>query len=191
MRSIYGPRSSRECRDPKTEPVHETSETTGQENVGLINIAKVSFRGFARRKSRPIRLENAMRHFLKGVASVAALTLVVSLLCGSRAISAQSETPKIVHDAQYYILDAQNGEQWAVEDHDLDARLVALRQKYGRPPNIIHLMWDDQPFGAVGIPALQQLRGYIRPGSIRWLMRVYCSLGCIPSPRARRPEPRR
>jgi arylsulfatase A-like enzyme len=104
-----------------------------------------------------------MRHFLKGVASVAALTLVVSLLCGSRAISAQSETPKIVHDAQYYILDAQNGEQWAVEDHDLDARLVALRQKYGRPPNIIHLMWDDQPFGAVGIPALQQLRGYSTP----------------------------
>ena len=76
---------------------------------------------------------------------------------------AQNDTPKIVHDAQYYILDAQNGEQWAAEDKDLDARLAALRQKYGRPPNIIHLMWDDQPFGAVGIPALQQFRGYSTP----------------------------
>ena len=32
-----------------------------------------------------------------------------------------------------------------------------------RPPNIIHLMWDDQPFGAVGIRALQQIRGYSTP----------------------------
>ena len=31
------------------------------------------------------------------------------------------------------------------------------------PPNIIHLMWDDQPMGAVGIPALQQIRGYSTP----------------------------
>ena len=69
----------------------------------------------------------------------------------------------VVHDAQYYILEAQNGETWAAEDKDLDARLAALRQKYGRPPNIIHLMWDDQPFGAVGVPALQQIRGYSTP----------------------------
>ena len=81
-----------------------------------------------------------------------------SLLASAATVNAQ-EKP-IDHDAQYYILDAQNGERWAAEDKDLDARLAALRQKYGRPPNIIHLMWDDQPFGAVGIPALQQIRGY-------------------------------
>ena len=77
-------------------------------------------------------------------------------------VVAQQSKP-IVHDAQYYILEAQNGETWAAEDKDLDARLAALRQKYGRPPNIIHLMWDDQPFGAVGIRALQQIRGYSTP----------------------------
>lgn len=74
-------------------------------------------------------------------------------LVGTQAVLAQ-EKP-IVRGAQYHILDAQNGEQWAAEDKDLDAPLAALRQKYGRPPNIIHLMWDDQPFGSVGIPALQ------------------------------------
>src|SRR5271155_4630939 len=87
----------------------------------------------------------------------------IGLLTAVHAAVAQNDTPKIVHDAQYYVLDAQNGEQWAAEDKDLDTRLAALRQKYGRPPNIIHILWDDQPFGAVGIPALQQLRGYSTP----------------------------
>lgn len=89
--------------------------------------------------------------------------LIVGLLAGGQTAVAQNDKPKIVHDAQYYILDAQNGEQWAAEDKDLDARLAALRQKYGRQPNIIHFRWDDQPMGAVGIPALQQIRGYSTP----------------------------
>jgi hypothetical protein len=33
------------------------------------------------------------------------------------------------------VLEAQHGEQWAAEDRELDARLAALRQKYGAPPN--------------------------------------------------------
>ena len=69
----------------------------------------------------------------------------------------------IVHDAEYYILDAQHGEQWKVEDKDLDAKLAELKKKFGTSPNIIHFMWDDQPFGAVGIPAMQPMRGYSTP----------------------------
>ena len=49
---------------------------------------------------------------------------------------------------------------WEAEDGQLDAKLAELREKYGQPPNIIHFMWDDQPFGAVGIPADQRIRGY-------------------------------
>jgi len=94
--------------------------------------------------------------------SAAILAIFGGTLANVEPVLAQQSKP-IVHDAQYYILDAQNGETWAAEDKDLDARLAALRQKYGRPPNIIHLMWDDQPFGAVGIPALQQIRGYSTP----------------------------
>ncbi|MEO2045587.1 MAG: hypothetical protein ABGX16_03315 [Pirellulales bacterium] len=45
----------------------------------------------------------------------------------------------------------------------LDARLAELRKKHGRPPNIIHIMWDDTAFGDVGIPAIQQVRGLRTP----------------------------
>ena len=45
---------------------------------------------------------------------------------------------RIVHDAEYYIIEAQNGKAWAVEDGKLDKKLAELRKKYGAPPNIIH-----------------------------------------------------
>ena len=59
----------------------------------------------------------------------------------------------IVHDAEHYILKAQNGERWAAEDQTLDAKLAELRKKHGQPPNIVYLLWDDTAFGAVGFPA--------------------------------------
>jgi hypothetical protein len=58
---------------------------------------------------------------------------------------AQAGNPGIIHDAEYYILDAQHGEQWKVEDKDLDPKLAELKKKFGTSPNIIHFMWDDQP----------------------------------------------
>ena len=70
--------------------------------------------------------------------SAAILAIFGGTLANVEPVLAQQNKP-IVHDAQYYILDAQNGETWAAEDKDLDARLAALCQKYGRPPNIIHL----------------------------------------------------
>jgi len=94
---------------------------------------------------------------------------------------------QIVHDAEYYVLEAQNGERWAAEDKDLDARLAELREKHGRPPNIIHIMWDDTAFGDVGIPALQKVRGLHTPrlntmaeeGIL--FTRMYTEVGCTPS----------
>ncbi|RLA38880.1 MAG: hypothetical protein DRR06_18925, partial [Gammaproteobacteria bacterium] len=44
-------------------------------------------------------------------------------------------TEAIVHDAEYYILESQNGERWAAEDKELDKKLAALEKKYGQPPN--------------------------------------------------------
>ena len=56
----------------------------------------------------------------------------------------------IVHDAEYYILEAQNGERWAAEDKELEKKLAELRQKNGgKPPNIVYILWDDTAFGAV------------------------------------------
>jgi len=69
----------------------------------------------------------------------------------------------IVHDAEYYILEVQNGQRWAVEDGELDAKLAELKGKYGQPPNIVYVLWDDTAFGAVGFPALQKNFGYETP----------------------------
>ena len=69
----------------------------------------------------------------------------------------------IVHDAEYYILEAQNGKAWAVEDGKLDEKLAELRKKFKTPPNIIHYMWDDQPVGSFGDRVTQQIRGFKTP----------------------------
>ncbi len=70
---------------------------------------------------------------------------------------------KVVHDAEYYILKAQNGEKWAAEDKALDAKLAELRKKHGHPPNIIYLLWDDMAFGDAGIPEINKIRGFDTP----------------------------
>ena len=80
-----------------------------------------------------------------------AIGLMVASLCSAN-LSASNQ---IVHDAEYYVLEAQHGEKWAAEDKTLDKKLAELKKKYGRPPNIIHVMWDDTAFGDVGIPAIQ------------------------------------
>jgi hypothetical protein len=78
-------------------------------------------------------------------------------------VTANQANAEIVHDAEYYILDAQNGEKWKAEDGELDKKIEALRKKHGRPPNLIHIMWDDTAYGDVGIPAIQKVRGLETP----------------------------
>jgi arylsulfatase len=106
------------------------------------------------------------------------------LLIGGPAFADASD---IVHDAEYYVLEAQNGNVWDAEDKDLDARLAALREKFGAPPNIIHIMMDDLAVGEVGFPGLQAIRGYSTP-NINQLaaegmnfMRMYTEIACTQS----------
>ena len=93
----------------------------------------------------------------------------------------------IVHDAEYYLVEAQNEEAWAAEDQDIDARLAALREKHGTPPNIIHIMWDDTAFGDIGIDALAAIRGFDTPNLHRMrdegimFTRMYTEPACTPS----------
>jgi len=109
-----------------------------------------------------------------------------ALLLVTGAVKVQA-AEKIVHDAEYYILEAQNGKVWAVEDGKLDEKLAELRKKYGAPPNIIHYMWDDQPPMSFGDPIYQKIRGYETPqlnklaeeGMI--FARMYTEPGCTPS----------
>jgi len=94
---------------------------------------------------------------------------------------------QIVHDAEYYILREQHKDRWADEDAELDARLEALREKHGSPPNIIHIMWDDMAFGDAGIPVVNKLRGFDTPSCNRMAAegmmfgRLYTEPSCTPS----------
>ena len=93
----------------------------------------------------------------------------------------------IIHDAEYYVLAAQHGEKWMTEDAEIDAKLAELREKFGKPPNIIHVMWDDTPVGELGIPELQKIRGFETPAINQFadeginFMRMYTEPSCTPS----------
>ncbi len=94
---------------------------------------------------------------------------------------------QIVHDAEYYVLEAQHSQKWALEDGAVDKKLAELRKRHGRPPNLIHIMWDDTPFGDVGIPAIQKVRGLETPNLNKMaaegilFTRMYTEVGCTPS----------
>jgi len=115
------------------------------------------------------------------------ISLVAAVLVLGTGVAAAKEDGKIIHDAEYYILNAQNGEKWTAEDKELDKKLSELQKKYGRPPNIIHIMWDDTAFGDVGIPAIQKVRGLKTPhlntlaeeGIL--FTRMYTEVGCTPT----------
>jgi arylsulfatase len=112
---------------------------------------------------------------------------MVGLLAVNQTAFAQADKPKIVHDSEYYIVEAQHGERWAVEDKELDQKLADLRQKYGAPPNIIHVLFDDTPVGEIGIPFIQKQRGWETPNINRLaaeginFTRMYTEPSCTPS----------
>ena len=57
---------------------------------------------------------------------------IVPPLLASLGSQARAQTSSgIVHDAEYYILEAQNGEAWAAEDRGLDQKLAELRNRHG------------------------------------------------------------
>ncbi|MEE8607736.1 MAG: sulfatase-like hydrolase/transferase [Nitrospiraceae bacterium] len=121
-----------------------------------------------------------MMHFKRALTILAAMALVSS---AGVALAAN----KIVHDAEYYILYAQNGKKWAKEDKALDKRLAELRKKHGTPPNIVYILWDDTAFGATGFPGLQKNFGYETPNLNRMaaeginFTRMYTEPSCTPT----------
>jgi arylsulfatase len=79
------------------------------------------------------------------------VAIVATMFIGSGTGVVQA-AGKIVHDAEYYILEAQNGEKWAADDKAVDAKLSEFRAKNGgKPPNILYILIDDIGFGDLGI----------------------------------------
>ena len=66
--------------------------------------------------------------------------LALALFACTLATSAVAQDGKIVHDSEYYVLEAQNGKKWSLEDEALDERLAELKvnqlgflvEEYGR-----------------------------------------------------------
>jgi len=95
---------------------------------------------------------------------------------------------KIQHDAEYYVIEAQNGERWAADDKTIDTKLEEVRKKNGnKAPNIIYILLDDIGFGEVGKPDLDVIRGYSTPRISALakegmsLQRMYTEPSCTPT----------
>ena len=115
------------------------------------------------------------------------LVSVAVMLGFTATATATAATKEIVHDAEYYVLEAQHGEKWAAQDAELQKKLKALRKKHGTPPNIIHIMWDDTAVGEVGVPHIQKARGWETPNINNfskegiYFARMYTEPSCTPS----------
>ena len=102
-------------------------------------------------------------------------------------ISVHSQN-KIQHDAEYYIIEAQNGEKWDADDKKIDAKLKEFRKKNGnKAPNIVYILLDDLGFGEIGMPNLTVIRGYSTPNISSFasegmsLQRMYTEPSCTPT----------
>ncbi len=117
-----------------------------------------------------------------------AFLAVTSILSVSLFVATAHAQSEIVHDAEYYILEAQNGEKWAAEDKQIDDKLAAFReQNGGKPPNIFYILIDDIGFGDLGSKTLNSIRGYTTPSINKIaregmrLARMYTEPSCTPT----------
>jgi arylsulfatase len=113
--------------------------------------------------------------------------LALGLLIGV-ALAASGAAADVIHDAEYYILAAQNGEQWAADDKAIDEKLAELRAANGgKRPNIVYILLDDLGFGEIGTPDLTPTRGYSTPHIDAFsrqgltLGRMYTEPSCTPT----------
>lgn len=95
---------------------------------------------------------------------------------------------EVIHDAEYYILEAQNGKAWAADDKAIDKKLAEIRKKNGgKPPNIIYILLDDVGFGEIGMDEISVIRGYKTPQLSAFakegisLQRMYTEPSCTPT----------
>jgi arylsulfatase len=114
------------------------------------------------------------------------IVLVCLLFLGSWNVTTQAA--EIVHDSEYYVLEAQNAERWAADDKLVDQKLAEFRKTNGgNPPNILYILIDDIGFGDLGIPELNAIRGYKTPAINQFaregmrFARMYTEPSCTPT----------
>ena len=114
--------------------------------------------------------------------------LIVCCAWVTSACAEDNKGSKIIHDAEYYIIEAQNGKKWAADDKEIDKKLADIRNKNGgKPPNIVYILLDDVGFGEIGMDNLSVIRGYKTPHMSKLaqegisLNRMYTEPSCTPT----------
>lgn len=117
-------------------------------------------------------------------AVMAASALLAALASGTSALAAKP----IVHDGEYYFLEAQYKDVWQKENQEIDAKLAELREKNGgKRPNILYVLIDDVSFGQMGKPDLSDVMGVQTPRISQFakqgvsLNRMYTEPSCTPT----------
>lgn len=122
---------------------------------------------------------------LKSFSALAIATAIgITLSCSTPGVAVAKD---IIHDAEFQLLQKQHGKRWATEDVNIEKKLEALKKKHGKRPNIIHIMWDDMPYGAIGHPMLNNVTGYKSPNINKMaangmtFSRMYSEPSCTPT----------
>jgi len=109
------------------------------------------------------------------------------LICFVWVTPACAKESEIIHDAEQNILQEQFGKKWAAQDKVIQKELDALYKKHGKRPNIVHIMWDDNSYGEVGIPGMNKIRGFDTPRLNKMgedgitFTRMYTEPSCTPT----------
>lgn len=93
----------------------------------------------------------------------------------------------VIYEAEFARLQNEKRHDWQKEDRSLGKVLVQLQEKHGKRPNIIHVMWDDNSLGEVGIPEMNKVLGVNTPRINRMadegiaFTRMYTEPSCTPT----------
>jgi arylsulfatase A-like enzyme len=101
--------------------------------------------------------------YLKKSILLLLVAFIVTVLITGGSFAADKPPGDIVYETEYVELWSQHGDKWNKEDKSLDKTLAELKKKFGKTPNIIHIMYDDNSLGEVGIPEMNKVLGFDTP----------------------------
>lgn len=93
----------------------------------------------------------------------------------------------VQHDAEYYELQKEFGEQWLADDEAVAGKLAELEERFGKKPNIVKILVDDVGYSELGVYGGGRLRGAPTPHLDRMaregmqFLQYYSEPSCTPT----------